>query len=192
MTLPSVYCEVAVSPISIFHDHLIPLPLANVAIKMDTSCESFLSQLMLSSGQASAVAQTFFPGSDFELFKNAAALEAIDVPQKWPLPPHNDSYNDDNELFVQTGDDFVEESVYWRLVLTLIVDKTVHKGFGNIKQHFVKMGQSASDGALSRREGTDIKLVAILQAKTPGSETAHPDKKVSPYLSLSWTISFTI
>ena len=149
---------------------------------MDTSCESFPSQLMLSSGQASAVAQRFFPGSDFELFKNAATLEAIDVPPEWPLPP--DIYIGDKKAFVAKGDDFVAESVYWRLVVTLIVEKILLYGFDNIKQHFVNMGQSESDGALSRREGTNIKLVAILEAKTPGSETAHPDKKVSPHLSL--------
>jgi len=66
------------------------------------------------------------------------------------------------------GDDFVAESVYWRLVLTLIVENILLDGFDNIKQHFVKMGQFESDGALRRREGKDIKLVAILEI--PGSE----------------------
>ena len=153
---------------------------------MDTSCESLPSQLILSSGQAEAVAAPFLPGSGKAFFKNAAELTAVAVPPEWPLPPYDDNiYNDYKNTFVANGPRFYKEKVYWRSVLTLIVERDMLiEEFKNIGQLDVEMGQSKADGALSRQKGKDLKLMAILEAKTPGSETAHPDKKVSPHLCL--------
>jgi len=153
---------------------------------------------MLFSAHAAAVAERFFPGSGITLFENAAAMPPVKVPNEWPLPPHKiDSYNSDKKLFVKKGRHFFREAVFWRSVLTFIIEKyLIIDEFDNIDQHDVEMGESRSDGALWRgeeheegpeeepEEEKDLKLMAILEAKTPGSETAHLEKKVSPHLSL--------
>ena len=153
---------------------------------MDTSSELLPSQRMLSSGHVAAVAETFLHRIGVELFKKAAALKAIEVPNEWPLPPYDDDiYKAFKKMFVANGDDFHRGDVYWRSVLSYIVENDLLiDGFNNIQRPFVEMGESKADGALSRREGEDLKLMAILEAKTPGSETAHADKKVSPHLCL--------
>ena len=135
---------------------------------------------MLASGQAEAVAEKFLPGSGETLFKNAAELTAVDVPPQWPLPPpENDILKN---LFVANGPCFHQEKVYWRSVLSFILERDLLiDEFKNIGQLTVEMNQSSADGALSRQKGKYLKLMAILEA---GSKTAHPDKKVSPDLSL--------
>jgi len=153
---------------------------------MDISSKSLPSQLMLSSGRVAFVAKTFLPRIGVELFENAAKLTPIKVPSKWPLPPHIiiGEYSRDRSRFVANGDKFVDEKVFWRSVLSYIIeDDLLMKEFDNIKRPFVKLGESEADGAFSRGTGNDLKLMAILEAKTPGSETAHPDKKVCPHLS---------
>jgi len=140
---------------------------------------------MLSSRRVAAVAKTFLPRIGVELFENAAKLTPIKVPPKWPLLPHNiDTYNYEKNKFVANGDDFVYEKVFWRSVLSCIIEHDLLiKEFNNIERPFVKLGRSEADGAFSRGTGNDLKLMAILEAKTPGSETAHAEKKVCPHLS---------
>jgi len=152
---------------------------------MDISSKSLPSQLMLSSGRVAFVAKTFLPRIGVELFENAAKLTPIKVPPQWPLPPHIiiGEDNRDRNRFIANGNKFVDEKVFWHSVAYIIEDDLLMNEFNNIDRPFVKLGRSKADGAFSRGTGNDLKLMAILEARTPGSETAHPDKKVCPHLS---------
>ena len=146
---------------------------------MDTS-DSLPSELKLSSCDLEALAKTFLAGaSGNELFKKAASLNPVDVPANWPLPADDGNLK---ELFVLAGIDFVDENRYWNksvdaFVITKNVARPEFKGF--VKSQPVKQGRSSSDGALWNEENKRHKLMAILEAKTPGSETGHREKKVA-------------
>ena len=136
-------------------------------------------ELRLSSGDLEAPALTFLAGAGgYELFTKAASLKAVDVPDDWPLPA--DVGN--RAAFVRAGRDFVYENRYWKKAVDpLVIDKNVDspefQGFVNSRP--VRQGGSSSDGALWNEDNKRHKLMAILEAKTPGSETGHREKKVA-------------